>query len=180
MKTWYKGKIFFGQVEQQNTCNKCDKSKWTISFSDGYRTRVNERTLRKWLIPARRKFKQIDHILVSQRWKSAVIDCKTDWKPSIHRSKWGIKQDHALLSCKWKWKVRTLDVPDRLDYSELARKPDPNMATPSTAQIFNTNFVRNLMDNDHSFNVPPNHLAMDDYYDSEDEDFQPNLRILGS
>ena len=49
--------------------------------------------------------KKLDYFLVSNRWKSCVLDSKTNWVPSIHR--FGKAFDHGLLSIKWKWRVKT-------------------------------------------------------------------------
>ena len=117
VKAWYKGKLVYGKVTKQKTSPT--GKQWIIEFEDGYKTHANETKVRRWLIPAKHVFKQIDHVLVSQRWKSSITNCFTDWNPSIHRSKWSIKQDHCLLACTWNWKVRTLDIPDRVDYSQL-------------------------------------------------------------
>ena len=33
---------------------------------------------------------------------------------STHKSKWNVREDHALVACEWKWRLRQVDVPSRL------------------------------------------------------------------
>ena len=70
--------------------------------------------------------------------------------PSIHRSRWGIKEDHALVSCTWKWRLREVDVPARLDYSSLLTGTSP--WRESVAGKLNEEFKTqlNLLTNGHS------------------------------
>ena len=145
---------------------------------------MHESKLRKWLTPPVRKYEQLDYILVSNRWKSSITDCRARWGPSIHRSKWGIREDHALVSCKWKWRLRDMRLPGRMDFSALA-------IAPSVATKFNTEFKKQIAKlhqsntstrkealilydrNGEPFEVPEGYTALDDFMDSEDEDFNP-------
>ena len=101
VSTFYTGKRIFGKVGKEAQIQHGTERMWSVHFEDGYSTIANERKLRAWLTPAKRSYKQIDHILVSQRWKSCVTSCCSDWAPSIHRSRWGQKEDHALVKSTW-------------------------------------------------------------------------------
>ena len=64
------------------------------------------------------KASQIDYILVSGRWKSAVQSSYVRWGPSVHRFGW--RYDHAMLCSTLKFKVRKIDkAPDTPDWEEL-------------------------------------------------------------
>ena len=97
----YKGNRILGKVV--NTVCIQGSRKWDVHFDDGYTLRCGENHLRELITPIQKTFvrKQIDYILVSNRWKSSVNNCRVHWAPSIHRNKFG-KADHALVSCKWK------------------------------------------------------------------------------
>jgi hypothetical protein len=68
--------------------------------------------------------RQLDYILVSKRWVSSVEDCKVCWGPSIHRDLHGHKNDHALLSCRWRWRIRTHKPKPAKDFSLLSKDGD--------------------------------------------------------
>ena len=135
---FYKGKKIFGTVGEE--VQRANRKMWKVKFDDGFSTFCNESKLRSWLLPAKRSFKQLDHILVSQRWMSCVTNCKSDWSPSIHRSKWGIREDHALVCSTWKWRLRSIDPPSGVDYSALA------ISTETYASRFNDEFARYPVD----------------------------------
>ena len=118
VSAFYKGKRIYGMVGEEVQQGR--EKMWNVKFEDNYSTIADERRIRKWLVPAKRSFKQIDHIIISQRWKSCVTNCSTDWSPSIHRSRWGIREDHALVKCTWKWRLRQINDPTGVDYSALA------------------------------------------------------------
>ena len=119
---------------------------WTVSFEDGYTTRCTKKKLAKWLLPpprAKRGFKQIDYILVSRRWKSSVTNCKVDWEPSVHKSKWNTREDHALVACEWKWRIREVTLPSRTDYSGLRDGLSvPGIENHTDADKFNEEFAK--------------------------------------
>ena len=48
---------------------------------------------------------QIDYILTSQRWATAVKDCKVRWGISVQR--WGRHYDHAAVMCTMTFKIRS-------------------------------------------------------------------------
>ena len=60
---------------------------------------------------------QIDYILISSRWATAVTDSKVKWGVSI--SRWGRKYDHGLVNCLFTSRLRTDKRPKQLDYSAL-------------------------------------------------------------
>ena len=51
-------------------------------------------------------------------------DCKVRWGPSIHRDLHGHKNDHALLSCRFKWRIRTHKSKPAKDFTALATTYD--------------------------------------------------------
>ena len=50
--------------------------------------------------------KQLDYVLVSNRWLSAIKDANVRWGPSEHRNMYG-RADHALVDCEIKWRIRS-------------------------------------------------------------------------
>ena len=86
---------------------------------------MDNKQLEKWLLPLPmidRKPSQIDYILVSNRWRSSIVDSKVRWGPSLHRNIHG-KADHALVMCKWFWRVRKVKTEPSYDWSVLTIKP---------------------------------------------------------
>ena len=73
-----------------------------------------------------------------------VTGCRSRWGPSIHRSRWGIREDHALVCCEWKWRLRQIDLPERKDYSLLANLQKQNATEKSIAEKFNAEFKKQL------------------------------------
>jgi hypothetical protein len=115
----YNGATIQGEVTAVEQGDGEKKDKWTIQFEDGYTLRCGKHRLRKLLSRANggqaQEKKQIDHILVSNRWRSSVTNCSPRWEPSVHRSLSGKRSDHALVECSWKWRLRltkTVPVPD--------------------------------------------------------------------
>ena len=47
--------------------------------------------------------KKLDYFPVSNRWKSSVLNPRTNWGPSVHR--FGRSFDHRMLQITWKWRV---------------------------------------------------------------------------
>jgi hypothetical protein len=62
--------------------------------------------------------KQLDYILVSNRWLTCVLDVNVRWGPSEHRNVYG-RADHALVECKFSWKIRSPKPKKRKDFSSL-------------------------------------------------------------
>ena len=50
---------------------------------------------------------------LNKRDLSSVASCRTHWAPSTHRSQWSVREDHALVTCSWKWRVRCRDIPEK-------------------------------------------------------------------
>ena len=65
-----------------------------------------------------------------------MTNCYTDWAPSIHHNKWGIKQDHGLVRSTWKWRLREIETPNGVDYSALA------IPSGDYARRFNEEFTK--------------------------------------
>lgn len=102
----YHGKCIKGRVKA--TFAKQGVQKWVVRFSDGYIRHYTRNDLEKILVrECRRKTgRQLDYILVSTRWKSCVTNCKPRWGPAIHRDIHGERNDHALVECSWKWRIK--------------------------------------------------------------------------
>lgn len=85
----------------------------------------DERFLRKRvkLNTPEHRYSQIDYILVSNRWKSSIESSTVKWGPSIHRNRTG-KSDHALVDCTWKWRIRSVKISSRRDWSSLENVVD--------------------------------------------------------
>ena len=162
VRAYFKGNMINGIVGDEVQRGNNSMRKWNVSFDDGYSSICGEKKIRSWLIPTKRSLKQIDYILVSHRWLSSVTECRSDWAPSIQRSKWGIKEDHALVRCTWKWRLRNVDPTAGADYSALA--------IPNTdyAAKFDKEFRRYYLEAE-DFIVPPACIwhAQDDFIDSE-------------
>ena len=124
----YKGKVIQGCVKFGFTCE--GKKKWSVVFEDGYRSHFDSGWINSHLCvsnqPNRKKrYSQIDYILVSKRWASSITDSKVSWAPSIHRNIYG-KGDHALVWAKWVWKIRAVRGPSRRAWDSLEDTFDPS------------------------------------------------------
>ena len=62
---------------------------------------------------------QLDYVLVSRRHKSCVTQCRPRWEPSRHRDLHDHRNDHALLECIWKWRLRVEKSSSVKDFSPL-------------------------------------------------------------
>ena len=105
----------------QATSSTGDAQEWLVRCSDGSTHHYHRTQLEKILVRTTKKKvgKQLDYILVSTRWKSCIQNCRTRWAPSIHRDLHGEKNDHALLECVWKWRIRNVKTRARKDFSCL-------------------------------------------------------------
>ena len=99
--------------------------KWRIQFDDGYVKSYSESEVEDILVLRKREFegKQLDYIMVSNRWLTGVEDASVKWGPSEHRNIYG-KADHALVCCKWIWKIQTNKSTPTKDFGTL----DPSTA----------------------------------------------------
>ena len=125
VKTKYKNKWFDGVVEARESTGQ-GQPRWVVRFQDGHITRCDEKTLRKMLVYTQREQtgRQLDYVMVSRRWATSIENCRVRWGPSIHRNVHGVKSDHALLSCTWKWKIRTFKKQLSKDYDMLLTQYD--------------------------------------------------------
>ena len=117
----YKSKLIHGDVTSVSLGDGQDNDVWTIQFEDGHIMQCGKRRLKQMLKNTKHKQikKQIDHILVSNRWRSSVLNSRTYWGLSVHRSVTGKRSDHCLLECTWKWRMRLVKSEPTLDYSVL-------------------------------------------------------------
>ena len=74
--------------------------------------------------------RQLDYVLVSTRWKSNITDCKPQWKHAMHRDKYGERNDHALLECCWKWRIRVNKSTPCKDFEALYDTPTDENGDP--------------------------------------------------
>ena len=75
----FNGKNVQGEVIAVEQGEEEDDDEWTVQFDDGQTLRYGKSELRKLLARATspQEKKQIDHILVSNRWRSSVTSCKS-------------------------------------------------------------------------------------------------------
>ena len=78
----YRGKFFKGKIIGAKRSKGVKL--WKVEFEDNYNKFCSERQISKWLVPPKRTYKQIDYIIVSNRFLSSVISCRTHWAPSSH------------------------------------------------------------------------------------------------
>ena len=101
--------------------HQIQEDKWKIKFEDGYEMEANETKLQEMLILRQGESingKQLDYILLTNRWMTSVKDSNVRWGPSEHRNVYG-KADHALVECEIKWKIRSPKTTLKKDYSVL-------------------------------------------------------------
>ena len=124
VKCKYKGNEIGGEVIAVEEMQAEQDSKWTVKFDDGYTSKYGTKQLGRMLnrAPDCKRGRQIDYILVSNRWRSSITDSKPRWTPSIHRSITGCKSDHALVECKWKWRMRREKPKAVPDFDVLSQK----------------------------------------------------------
>ena len=63
---------------------------------------------------------KLDYILISNRWKSMVMNVETRWGPSIHR--FGHQFDHALVSATWRWRTKKTQKTRRPDFTTMSKE----------------------------------------------------------
>ena len=78
---------------------------------------------------------QIDYILISSRWATAITDSKVRWGASINR--WGRKYDHGLVNCLFTSRLRSVKRPHQLDYTALKDEETRNRYEDSVKAAFN-------------------------------------------
>ena len=117
-ETW-KGSTLFGHVVE-NLQGAQGGRRWKAKFSDGYVKTYSEKELLKALVVVKKKTegRQLDYILVSNRWTSSVQDAGVRWGPSEHRNIGG-RADHALVYCRWTWRLQVHKPEPRKDFGAL-------------------------------------------------------------
>ena len=83
-KKEYLGKIPVVDVSSSDRGNRL----WTVRFSDGYVVKLTESEIAHRLVMEKPNMRgsQLDYIMVSQRWRSSVVDAGVRWGPSEHRN----------------------------------------------------------------------------------------------
>ena len=106
VRTRYKNEWYQGDVV--STYGQNGKQKWIVKYTDNYVRHYGRKQLENILTRIKKEKigKQIDYVIVSSRWKSCVVNCRTRWQPAIHRDIHGERNDHALVHCIWKWRLR--------------------------------------------------------------------------
>ena len=119
VKCKFRGKWIKGTVVA-TSCSQ-GKQEWTVRFDDNYTTKFRKRRLKQCLIHVEKEKigRQLDYILVSTRWRSNITSCEPKWGPAIHRDIHGERNDHALVECKWKWRLRVTKQKECKDYGCL-------------------------------------------------------------
>ena len=94
-----------------------------MRFKDGYSKTYSEKELDQILVLVKRKTegRQLDYIFVSDRWQTSVQDASVKWGPSEHRNIQG-KADHALVCCKWVWRLQANKSKKVKDFGALDEK----------------------------------------------------------
>ena len=120
--------------------------------------------------------------MVSNRYLSSVVSCRSHWGPSIHRSQWGVKEDHALVACSWKWRVRNRVIPELLTmrYGALISKATHDGPAPAAVD-FDRSFRQKmtLKVTERVRVAAANWHAKDDFMDSEEEEVGQEADTLG-
>ena len=134
----YKGNTVHGDVTSVTLGDGQDDDVWTIHFDDGYILKCGKSKLKQLMQNSVciQERKQIDHILVSNRWRSSVTSCRPRWGPSVHRSISGKRSDHSLLECSWKWRMRTIKSAPVPDFSVLQGGSTPDARRTKYVQRF--------------------------------------------
>ena len=119
VKAKYRGRWIDGKI--LSMCKVRGYPQWVVRYNDGFTDTYSEKKILKMLVHVTtpKEGKQIDYICVSHRWVSSVRSAKVRWAPSIHRDIHGDKNDHALVSSTWTWRIRSpKKIPDK-DFNVL-------------------------------------------------------------
>ena len=119
VKVSWKGTDMFGKIIE-NHAGEYGTRRWKVQFTDGYVKSYSESDLENILVLRKRETegKQLDYIMVSNRWLTSVEDASVKWGPSEHRNIYG-RADHALVCCKWIWKIQTNKLTPAKDFNTL-------------------------------------------------------------
>ena len=122
MKARYKNQWIEGTVVATQQIDNTQT--WTIRYQDGYTHRCKRKQLEKMLVHVVREKvgRQLDYILVSTRWKTCVMNCRSRWGPAMHRDLHGERNDHALVECTWRWRIRQITRTPSKDFACLYRE----------------------------------------------------------
>ena len=87
VKTQWQGQVHYGDVVD-NFRGQYGERKWRVRYKDGYSKAYSEKELQRILVLTKRatEGRQLDYILVSDRWQSSVQDASVKWGPSEHRN----------------------------------------------------------------------------------------------
>ena len=145
VKAKFKGKWHGGRVNA--TLSHEGTQRWVVTFDDGYTSKYSRKQLSNILVrqTSEKTGKQLDYVLVSSRWKSCVANCCAKWGPSMHRDPHGEKNDHALVACTWKWRIRMSKRKQGKDYAKLFEQPYDKHGKP-TANEYMIKFEKILED----------------------------------
>ena len=154
-----KGKVVAIQDENANSRTPADpntgstnarriRRNWIVRFADGYTKKYSKKALQKIMVihETEKIAKQLDYILISNRRKSCVTNCRPRWAPSRHRDLHGHSNDHALLECTWRWRLRKVKTNPVRDYTPLYAPPTVDEHGNPVANALLTTFETSLRD----------------------------------
>ena len=128
VKASWQGQDHFGEIVE---ClgNEQGGRLWKAKFNDGYIKTYSEEELENAMVVQKRETegRQLDYVLVSNRWSSSVQDAGVRWGPSEHRNIKG-KADHALVYCNWTWKLSCPKKVVKKDLNALDAKTEKGRA----------------------------------------------------
>ena len=128
VKVTWRGRERSGKVTK-NFAGRYGEIKWRVKYEDGYVATYTEDELEDILVIQDRETegRQLDYILVSNRWLTSVQDASVKWGPSEHRNIQG-RADHALVCCSWLWRLQTRKSEKRKDFGDLNAKTEAGKA----------------------------------------------------
>ena len=121
-KIKWRGQEHIGKVVE-NFRDANGARRWRVKFDDGYVGTYAEPDLNDILVVVQKKTqgKQLDYIMVNNRWLTSVQDSGVSWAPSWHRNIKG-RADHALVYGKWTWRIQK--PPKKVVRNFLALNPN--------------------------------------------------------
>ena len=121
VKVRWKKKEYLGKIADVSSSDS-GKRLWTVRFSDGYVVKLTESEIAHRLVVEKpiMRGSQLDYIMVSQRWRSSVVDAGVRWGPSEHRNING-RADHGLVYGRWSWRLRSQKKRPAKDFSVLSK-----------------------------------------------------------
>jgi hypothetical protein len=154
VQTKYKGKTVTDTVEA-NLGTQGGEREWVVRFKDKYVRRYTRKELEKILLVVEtdKVGKQLDYVMVSARRVSCVTQCRPKWGPSKHRDLHGHKNDHALVECTWRWRLKAVRPQPVKDYDclyEQKADDDGNPIKNEMLQAFEDELEHKLGELDYS------------------------------